>query len=212
MFVPPSDRTIGDSEWRPFAAAQQFGQFIAPGRDRRWPAVAPTQYVLDDDEVLVHFAAPNPVLEALAEEPSAVLSVAGDWAFIPSDWKVIGDEDPLAGIPTTYYAAVQLRGRAEVVVEPERIAGVLRRQLQRLQPGTSIGDPLETHPGKLRAIRAVVLTVEEVVAKFKFGGNVDVEHRMAVIDRLEERGGPGDRAAAAHARRRIEAVRPGTDG
>jgi transcriptional regulator len=210
VFVPPADRTFGETEWRPFVASQQFGQFIAPGRDRRWPAVAPTQYILDDDEVLVHFAAPNPVLEALAEEPSAVLSVAGDWAFVPSDWKVIADEDPLGGIPTTYYAAVQLRGRAEVLAEPERIAAVLRRQLTRLQPGTPIGDPLETHPGKLRGIRGVVMAVEEVVAKFKFGGNVDVEHRMAVVDRLERRSGPGDRAAAAHARRRTEAGAPGS--
>ena len=46
--------------------------------------------------------------------PRAVLSVADDWAFIPSSWKAIGEEDPALGIPTTYYGAVQLVGRATV--------------------------------------------------------------------------------------------------
>ena len=31
-------------------------------------------------------------------------------AAVPAAWKAIGDEDPTLGIPTTYYAAVQLVG------------------------------------------------------------------------------------------------------
>lgn len=209
MHVPGVDRALEEGEWRSFVTAQQFGHLIAPGAGREWPAVAATQYVLDGDQVLVHFAAPNPVLDALAEDSRAVLAVGGDWAFIPSDWKAIGGEDPLLGIPTTYYAAVQLRGRAEVLHEPAAVAGVLRRQLAALQPGTPVADPEVAHPAKLRAIRAVVIHVEDVLAKFKFGGNVDEAHRRAVIARLEGRGRPGDGAAAAHVRRRLEAERPG---
>lgn len=208
MYVPAVDRPLDEGEWRSFVTAQQFGQLIAPG-DGEWPAVAATQYVLDGDDVLVHFAAPNPVLKALAAEPRAVLAVAGDWAFVPSAWKAIGDEDPMLGIPTTYYAAVQLRGRAEVMAEPAAVATVLRRQLAALQPDVPVADPELAHPGRLRAIRAVVLRVDDVVAKFKFGGNVDEPHRRAVISRLLERGRSGDRAAAEHTRRRLEGDRPG---
>jgi transcriptional regulator len=49
----------------------------------------------------------------------------------------------------------------------------------------------------------VVLAVSDVQAKFKYGGNVDPEHRRAVIDRLRARNGPGDEAAAAHTERRM---------
>ena len=203
MYVAPVDRTWGDDEWRPFVRAQGFGHLVAAGAGRPYPVVTPTQYVLDGDEVLVHFAGPNPVLDALRAEPRAVLSVAGDWAFIPSDWKVVGDEEPTLGIPTTYYGAVQLRGRAEVRERPEDIADVLRRQLAALQPGVAVADPLEAHATRLRAIRAVVLTIEEVEGKFKYGGNVDAEHRQAVIDRLRARGGPGDEAAARQTERRL---------
>ncbi len=59
------------------------------------------------------------------------------------------------------------------------------------------------HRARLAAIRGLVLHVESVDAKFKFGGNVDEAHRRAVLARLEERGWPRDEAAAAHLRRRI---------
>ena len=52
----------------------------------------------------------QPDLGGARGEPARVLSVAGDWAYIPSAWKAIGDEDPGLGVPTTYYAAVQFIG------------------------------------------------------------------------------------------------------
>ena len=205
MYIAAPDRTLGDHEWRPFVEQQAFGHFIAPGLGLDYPVVVPTQFVLDGAEVLVHFARPNPVFDALRSNPRAVLSVAGDWAFIPSDWKAIGEEDPSLGIPTTYYAGVQLRGRAEVRDDPAGIAGVLRRQLAVFQPSTPIADPLVAHAAKLGAIRAVVLSVEEVAAKFKYGGNVDRDHRQAVTAHLRARRGPGDLAAATHTERRLGA-------
>jgi transcriptional regulator len=208
VYVAGVDRSFGEQEWRPFVEAQGFGHLVAPGLGSGYPVVVPTQFVLDGDEVLVHFAAPNPVLEALAANPMALMSVAGDWAFVPSDWKVVGDEDPALGIPTTYYAAVQLRGRAEVRERPSEVAAVLRRQLAVLQPATPIADPEQAHLARLKAIRAVVLTVDDVVAKFKYGGNVDEAHRRAVVDRLRRRGGPGDEAAAVRTERRLEGTTP----
>jgi transcriptional regulator len=205
MYIAAPDRTLGEHEWRAFVEAQAFGHFIAPGVGLAYPAVAPTQFVLEGSEILAHFARPNPVLDALQANPRAMLSVAGDWAYIPSDWKTLGDEDPALGIPTTYYAAVQLKGHAEVRNEPAGIADVLRRQLGVFQPSTAIADPLAAHATKLNAIRAVVLSVEQVAAKFKYGGNVDRNHREAVISRLRTRRAPGDVSAAGHTERRLAA-------
>ncbi len=205
MHVAPPDETLGEDEWRPFVEAQGFGHLVAPGIGLDYPVVVPTQFVLDGAEVLAHVTAPDPVLSALTANPHAVLSVAGDWAYIPSTWKAVGDEDPALGIPTTYYAAVQLAGRAEVRSDPAEVAAVLRRQLAVLQPAVPVVDPLEAHPTLLNGIRAIVLSVDTVTAKFKYGGNVDAEHRHAVVDNLLERDGPGDRAAAAHTERRLAA-------
>jgi transcriptional regulator len=205
VYVAPVDRGLDEQEWRTFVEAQGFGHLAAAGRGREVPVVVPTQFVLVGDVVLLHVVAANPIVEALAEQPRAVLSVAGDWAFIPSHWKVIGSEDPMMGIPTTYYAAVQLRGAAEVIDDAGAIAEVLRTQLGALQPFVPVADPFDAHGATLRAIRAIRLRVDDVEAKFKFGGNVDAAHRLAVVDRLEARGGPNDHEAANHTRRRLAA-------
>ncbi|MDQ2729336.1 MAG: hypothetical protein M3Y91_16085 [Actinomycetota bacterium] len=105
---------------------------------------------------------------------------------MPPDWKAIGGEDPTLGVPTAYYGP-----------------GVL-------QPGTPVAGPLGAHRGKLAAIRAVSIAVEQVTAKFKYGGNVYPAHRRAVAERLSARRGPGDEAAAGHLRRRLMAEESGT--
>jgi transcriptional regulator len=200
VFIHDCDAGTED-EWRAFLAAHPFGELVASGRGRDVAVVVPTQYVLAGDDVLVHLVKANPVWAAIAENPHVVLSVSGDWAFIPSSWKVIGDEDPARGIPTTYYASVQLTGTAEVVADPAGVAEVLRTQLADLQPGVDVVDPSD-HGARLRAIQAMRIHVTDVRSKFKYGGNVDVAHRLAVAERLEQRDGPGDRAALAHLRRR----------
>jgi transcriptional regulator len=201
VLIHEHDSAHSDDEWRSFVDAQRFGHLIASGRHRDLPLVVPTQFVLRGDEMLIHLARPNPIWAAIEENPNVLMSVAGDWAFIPSSFKVINDEDPKLGIPTTYYASVQLSGVARIIDEPAEIAEVLRVQLGTFQPTEDVVDPT-THASHLKAIRGLRVAVKDVRAKFKYGGNVDAEHRAAVADRLRERGGPGDDAALAHLKRR----------
>jgi transcriptional regulator len=166
------------------------------------PVVVPTQFALASaDLVLLHLARPNPIWTALAENPTVLLSIAGDWAYVPAAWKAIGDEDPRMGVPTTYYAAVQLIATAQVIDDEAGKAEILRAQLAVTEPGSTAADPAE-HGRTLAGIRGLRLAVREVRAKFKYGGNVDEAHRAAVAERLRERGGPGDSAALTHLRRR----------
>jgi transcriptional regulator len=210
MYTAPADATLGEAEWRPFVEANSFGHLVAPGRGRELPVVVPTQFVLDGDTVRLHLVRTNPLFAARAENPRVLLSVAGDWAFIPSAWKAVGDEDPALGIPTTYYAAVQLSGSATVHDErqaPGSVAAILREQLQVIQPEVAVADPAAAHPRKIESILGITIAVETVAAKFKYGGNVDAAHRLAVVDHLRGRGGPGDAAAAGHVLRRLAAER-----
>ena len=207
MLVHPWDAPLDPDEVRNFVRAQGFGHLVVPGR-RAVPVVVPTQFVLADTssdsefpDVLLHLARPNPVWDAIEENPLVVLSVAGDWAYVPSAWKAVGQEDPALGIPTTYYAAAQLVGAAEVLDDPDDKLAVLRRQLDVLEPGVAHADP-SVHERRLTGIRAIRIAVREVTGKFKYGGNVDAEHRAAVAERLAARGGPGDAAARAHLLRR----------
>ncbi len=195
MLIHPWDAGSSEQQWVDFVRAQGFGHLVAGGRDRDVPVVVPTQFVLAaPDTVLLHLARPNPIWRALDENPAVLLSVAGDWAYVPAAWKAIGDEDPSRGVPTTYYAAVQLIADAAVVDDDEGKAAILRAQLADTEPGSGAIDPIE-HGRTLNGIRGLRLTVRDVRPKFKYGGNVDDEHRAAVAARLAERAGPGDAAA-----------------
>jgi transcriptional regulator len=200
MLIRDVDCDEDPDRWRAFLVDQGFGHFVAAGKGRDVPAVVPTQYVLTDTEIVFHLVATNPVFAALEENPRALMSVAGDWAFIPGAWKAIGDEDPARGIPTTYYAAVQVTGECAIQSEPGAVASVLETQLGLLDPDGEYVDPSE-HAARLRAIRGIRMSIENVRAKYKYGGNVDEEHRAAVAARLAARQGPGDAAALEHLRR-----------
>ena len=205
--MAPVDATRGENEWRAFVESHPFGHLVAPGGpDRQLPVIVPTQFVLAGRTVWLHLVRANPIFEALAENRRVVLSVADDWAFIPSSWKAIGDEDPELGIPTTYYGAVQLAGTATVHDErtaPGHVAAILRRQLAAFEPGVEVADPGEAHAAKLLGILGIEIRVEQVTAKFKYGGNVDEAHRRAVVERLRTRRSVGDERAASHVLRRL---------
>ena len=202
MLIHPWDAGVAETEWVQFVRSQGFGHLIAAGRERTVPVVVPTQFaLLSPAEVVLHLARPNPMWSALAENPTVVLSVAGDWSYIPAAWKAIGDEDPRMGVPTTYYAAVQLIADATVVDDDEGKAAILREQLRVTEPGGGAADPLE-HGRRLAGIRGLRLAIRDVRAKFKYGGNVDDAHRAAVARHLIDRSGPGDAAALEHLRRR----------
>jgi transcriptional regulator len=204
MLIHPWDAVTSTADWMEFVRAQGFGHLVAAGRGRDVPVVVPTQYALmSADLVLLHLARPNPVWAALDENPTVLLSVAGDWSYIPAAWKAIADEDPRMGVPTTYYAAVQLIATARIVDDEDGKVAILREQLQVTEPGSDAANPSE-HGRTLAGIRGLRLEVHDVRAKFKYGGNVDDEHRAAVARRLAERGAPGDAAALGHLARRGE--------
>jgi len=203
VLIKRHDAPLADDEWRAFLASHDFGELIAPGQDRDLPVVVPTHFLWDGkDEVILHLAKPNPIWDALAERPRALLSVFGAYTYIPGHW----NQDEY-GIPTSYYAAVQLACDVEVIDDPARVAAILERQLAHFQPE---GKHAPVEPGEnpygtqLPFIRGIRLTVTDVRAKLKFGTNRTVEHRRVVAEKLAERGAPLDIEAQGHVLDRIE--------
>lgn len=194
MLIRSHDAGTNESQWREFVTAQGFGHFAVNADPV--PVVVPTQFVLGETDVVLHLASANPVFAALEVNPQAVLSVAGDWAYIPGAWRAPSDQDPALGIPTTYYAAVQLIGSVTVCDDHGEIAAILRTQLADVEPDGGLVDPSE-HERRFPAIRGVRLSIDEVRAKFKYGANANDEHRQRVRDNLVARLGPGDASAAS---------------
>ncbi|HEV2251047.1 MAG TPA: FMN-binding negative transcriptional regulator [Candidatus Limnocylindria bacterium] len=207
MLIRKHDAAISADEWRGFLASRDFGELIASGRGRDVPVVVPTHFIYDGDRTIrLHLAAPNPVWEALAENPLALVSVYGDYTYIPTQWNANPGADAAYGVPTSYYAAVQAIVRTRVLDDPDEIAAILRAQLAHFQPegGHAEVTPDNAYGKQLGGIRGIVATVEDVRAKFKYGGNKTVEHRLRIAERLDARDRGNDRAARAQLLRRTE--------
>jgi transcriptional regulator len=192
VLVHPWDSAT-DEEWRAWLAGRDFGQLIAGGRGRDLPVVVPTHFVFDGDRtVWLHLARPNPVWEPLEEHPRALLTVVDDYTYIRSDWNAGSGAPAERGVPTSYYATVQLACDVRIVDDPREKAAVLDRQLGHFEPGSArLPVSAEEDPDRrlLPGIRGIELTVTGVRAKFKYGGN-------------KERGTHADIAARHHALRR----------
>lgn len=206
MLIRRADQPHTDDEWRSFLRTHDFGQFIAPGSGRALPVVVPTHFVYrGGDEVLFHLARPNPVWRALEESAHGLLTVVGAYTYVTAEMNTGPEDHPDYGVPTSYYAAVQLGGRAEVVDDPAQLAALLEVQLGHFEPDRT-GPPVavDNPYGKmLPAIRGVRFRFDEVRAKFKFGGNRRPEHRRAIADALAARGRDLDAEASAIQLRRL---------
>ncbi|SFW78789.1 FMN-binding negative transcriptional regulator [Amycolatopsis australiensis] len=214
MWVQPWDAGLDDAEWQTWLAeGHDFGQLSVNGLPGRPPAVVPTHFVADGRHLLVHLARPNPVWAAIERDPHVVLTVIGDYAFVPGTWRAKAGTPATDGVPTSYYAAVQFTCRAEIVDDPAAKAELLRRQLAHFQPGgdhapVTVGEP--PYGRMLPGIRGLRLAVTEVLAKFKYDDHKPVEHRAAVAGRLTARGEGLDAAAAQQQRRRLDRIGPWT--
>jgi transcriptional regulator len=206
VLVHPWDAPLGDAEWREWLSRNDFGQLIASGRGRDVPVVVPTHFRYDGaTTVELHLASPNPVWQAIEENPTVLLTVIGDYVYVPSTWGAAPGTPPELGIATSYYATVQLTCAATVVDGDEEKAAILRRQLDRFQPEggyAAVTPTLDHYARRLPQIRGLRLEVTGVRGKFKYGGNKDVAHREVIADRLADRGGASDDAARAHLLRR----------
>jgi transcriptional regulator len=209
VLVHSWDAAVSDDEWRGFLrSGHDFGQLIAPGRDRDLPVVVPTHFLLaDDTTVLLHLARPNPVWAAIDERPRALLTVIGDYVFAPSGWGAPEGVAPELGVPTSYYAAIQLSCDVDVVDDDEGKRDILRAQLAHFQPEgghAAVDGSVPELERLLPGIRGLRLSITSVAAKFKYAGNKTPEHRRRIAERLTERSGSLDAAARDHLLRRTD--------
>jgi transcriptional regulator len=208
VLIHPWDQATRE-EWQHVLAQADFGQLVTAGHVDGYPVVVPTHFLYDGDStVLLHLARPNPVWKALDADPHVVLSLTGDYTYVEAAWNANPDTDPTYGVPTSYYTAVQLLCRAEVVDDPEEKAAILAAQLGHFEPADSTrATPTpdnESDRRQLPGIRGLRLHVEGVRAKMKYGGNKTPEHRREIAEHLTERNGPMDAVAREQLLRRLD--------
>jgi transcriptional regulator len=208
VLIHPWDAAIDDAEWRDWIAdGHDFGQLIAAGgSERQWPIVVPTHFVLDGAVVVLHLARPNPVWRAIEENARVVMSVTGDYTFIPGYWRAAEGLPSEYGVPTTYYGAVQLLCEATIIDEPAEKAKILVTQLAHFQPEGGHAEAAvdaEPYGRMLSGIRGLRLQIVKVNAKFKYDDHKPLTLRESASSRLAERGTERDSQVRAQQQRRI---------
>ncbi|MGW0532229.1 FMN-binding negative transcriptional regulator [Streptomyces sp. NPDC003032] len=227
MLIHPWDAARTDTEWQEWLTAHDFGQLAVNGLPGEPPHVQPLHFAYEADHgtkgansanstqgangtrgrVLTHLARPNPLWPALEADPEVLLSVVDDYVFVPGPWQAAPDIPAEHGVPTSFYAAVQLHCTARVVDDPEEKADILNRQVGHFQPdgGSARAAVGEAPYGRmLSGIRALCLEVTDVRAKFKYAIHKPEEVRHRIAAGLAERNGPREAAALAHHLRRRE--------
>lgn len=207
MLIHPWDAPHEDTEWQTWLAAHDFGQLAVNGLPGEPPAVQPLHFAYDAGraEVVAHLARPNPLWAALQADPQVLLSVVDDYVYVPGPWQAAPGTPAEHGVPTSFYAAVQLRCTARVVDDPAEKADLLNRQLGHHQPagGSAPAAPDGPPYGRmLPGIRGLRLEVTGVRAKFKYAGQKPEEVQGRIASALARRSGPRDDAARDHLLRR----------
>lgn len=190
--------------WRGFVSQHDFGQFVFPGEGRSMPVVVPSHFVLaGEDLILAHFTRDNPLWERVAESPRCMLTVIGAYSYVPSAWNASEEEGAAYGVPTSYYAAVQIEGECRLVESQREMADLLNAMLAHFEPSSArvpveAGDNPDTR--QFPAIRGIEMRIGSVRAKTKFGGNRSRAHRAKVKALLAARGAGLDAEAASFVR------------
>jgi len=217
MLIHPWDAPLDAQEWRDWLGGDvMFGQLVVNNLDPgEAPVVVPTHAVLDGDVLLVHLARPNPVWAHVVAATKVLFTVIGDDAYIPSTWRAKAGGPDEDGVPTSYYATVQLTCTPTILDDAEAKADLLRSQLSALQPDgghAEIGVGLPPYGRMLPGIRGLRLNILEVTAKFKYDDHNPVDHRRRVSVNLDERAALHDAGAAAQQRRRLARLTDGESG
>jgi transcriptional regulator len=202
MLNLPADAPRSDQEWQAFLKAQWFGQLIAPVANEKYPLLVPTPYRYDGSSTIeLHLHRKNPVVQRLRQSESAILSVVDAVAYVPSASNTADGDDPKWAAPTSYYAAVQAQCTAVVIEDPSEIAELLSRQMKKMQPEGGYAPIRAGHTAygrMLSAICGIRMRIDEVSAKFKFGGNKGSRHRQLIAEHLAKRGREADLRSRKH--------------
>jgi transcriptional regulator len=214
VLIHPWDAALDEQEWRTWLAdGRDFGHLVVNGLPGAPPTAVPTHFVVEDTaagtELLIHLARPNPVWENIAADPNVLVTVIDDYAYIPTRWRAKAGDPAEDGVPTSYYAAVQLSCRAEIIDDPAGKADLLARQLAHFQPAgdhAQVAVGAEPYGRMLPGIRGLRLHVLAVAAKFKYDDHNPTAQRAEVASRLSARATGRDTGAADQQRRRLTRI------
>lgn len=195
MYLPAAFRVDETSALHSLIRAFPLGTLITAGSGGL--QASPLPFLLDPDSgphgvLRAHMARANPQLDALRAGHECLVSFHGPQGYVSPSWYPSKRQHHKV-VPTWNYAVVQVRGRATVVEDAERlrahVAALTAEHEARRDPPWSPDDaPPDFLARMLQAIAGIAIAIDAIEGKFKLSQNRDAADRDAVAAAL----GSGD--------------------
>jgi hypothetical protein len=155
-----------------------------------WPRMTAVNYAYNG-RILWHGAVAGERFECLKKDSRASFFAVSLQTYLPSHF--LYEED--ASGSSVAFQSVEVRGRCQLVEDPEEKCAILNLLMEKYQPEgkyrrLSAGD--EMYKKVLRATGVFALLPETMTGKFKFAQQRSEEDRRQIAAKLRERGNPSD--------------------
>ncbi|MAA63726.1 MAG: transcriptional regulator [Alteromonadaceae bacterium] len=193
MYIPEHFREADTGTLQDLIQQRSFGTLVTVDEDG--PVANHMPFVLDRSRgergvLQCHVARRNPVWQALANNPGALILFQGPDAYISPNWYPSKQETGKA-VPTWNYIAVHARGRARIMDDPEWLLHHLnhltdqheRTQSAPWQVADAPGDYIEKMMG---AIVGIEIPISTLTGKWKASQNQPDGNRQGVIRGLHD--------------------------
>jgi transcriptional regulator len=190
MYVDPDYAEPDLDEVTRLIEAQPFATLVTDEPELRIAHV-PIQVRRNDSlEIAAHVAGLDPFAESIRQRARILVSVLGPSVYVSPAWYAS------RGLPTYNFVAIELRGQAEPLDDPDAVRAHLMRLVQDHEQALNPGDPKarwrvdewarDRTTELLPELQAFTLRVEQVTAKVKMGQNRTEGDRVGTMAALQE--------------------------
>jgi hypothetical protein len=163
-----------------------------------FPRITPLNFAYDG-RILWHGAIAGERFDCLQRDPRATFCAVSPQSYVPS--YLLSEEN--ATNATAAFKSVIVRGRCQVINDPQEKCAILNTLMDKYQPEGRYRKITPDDPMYLKILAATgvfALVVQEMTGKFKLAQNKPEEARKKIADWFLERGLSSDRVLAAEIR------------
>jgi len=190
MYVDPDYAEPDLDEVTRLIEAQPFATLVTDQPELRIAHV-PVQVRRDDGlQLVAHVAGLDPFAESIRQRARILISVLGPSVYVSPAWYAS------RGLPTYNFVAIELRGQAEPLDDPEAVRAHLMRLVQDHEQALNPGDQKarwrvdewarDRTTELLPELQAFTLRVDQLTAKVKMGQNRIEGDRVGTMAALHE--------------------------
>jgi len=190
MYVDPDYAEPDLDEVTRLIEAQPFATLVTDEPELRIAHVPVQVRRTDSLELTAHVAGLDPFAESIRQRARILVSVLGPSVYVSPAWYAS------RGLPTYNFVAIELRGQAEPLDDPDAVRAHLMRLVQDHEQALNPGDQKarwrvdewarDRTTELLPELQAFTVRVEQVTAKVKLGQNRTEGDRVGTMAALHD--------------------------